>query len=155
MAKPNQKNPVLKVKKLRENAMVPEKKTDGAVGIDLYVIEDMWIAPTTTTEEAYLVQSGLAMAIPEGYHGKVFLRSSTGKKTKLRLANGTGIIDSDYRGEIMFLVENVGAFAYNVYEGDRLFQILIEKNEEFDIEVVENLDETKRGTGGMGSTGSK
>lgn len=152
--KPAAKLPVLKIKRLREDAMIPEKKTDGSVGLDLHVTEDMRIAPTTTTDLAYKVASGLAMAIPKGYHGKVFLRSSTGNKTKLRLANGTGIIDADYRGEIMFLLENVGALPYNIYKGDRLFQILIEKNEEFDIEVVENLDETKRGTGGIGSTGS-
>ena len=144
----------VKIKKLHEDAVVPEVKTSGSAGMDLHVIEDMRFAPTTTTEQAYMVRSGLAMAIPEGYHGKVFLRSSTGKKHKLRLANGTGIIDSDYRGEVMFLVENVGAMSTNIYKGDRLFQIVIEKNEDVEVLVVDDLDETERGEGGMGSTGN-
>lgn len=150
---PSQKIKV-RIKKLHEDAVVPEVKTTGSAGMDLHVIEDMRLAPTTTTEQAYMVRSGLAMAIPEGYHGKVFLRSSTGKKHKLRLANGTGIIDSDYRGEVMFLVENVGALSTNIYKGDRLFQIIIEKNEDVEVSVVDELDETKRGSGGMGSTGN-
>ena len=144
----------VRIKKLHEDAVVPEVKTTGSAGMDLHVIEDVRLAPTTTTEQAYMVRSGLAMAIPEGYHGKVFLRSSTGKKHKLRLANGTGIIDSDYRGEVMFLVENVGALSTNIYKGDRLFQIIIEKNEDVEVSVVDELDETKRGSGGMGSTGN-
>ena len=150
---PSQKIKV-RIKKLHEDAVVPEVKTTGSAGMDLHVIEDVRLAPTTTTEQAYMVRSGLAMAIPEGYHGKVFLRSSTGKKHKLRLANGTGIIDSDYRGEVMFLVENVGALSTNIYKGDRLFQIIIEKNEDVEVSVVDELDETKRGSGGMGSTGN-
>ena len=150
---PSQKIKV-RIKKLHEYAVVPEVKTTGSAGMDLHVIEDVRLAPTTTTEQAYMVRSGLAMAIPEGYHGKVFLRSSTGKKHKLRLANGTGIIDSDYRGEVMFLVENVGALSTNIYKGDRLFQIIIEKNEDVEVSVVDELDETKRGSGGMGSTGN-
>lgn len=150
---PSQKIKV-RIKKLHEDAVVPEVKTTGSAGMDLHVIEDVRLAPTTTTEQAYMVRSGLAMAIPEGYHGKVFLRSSTGKKHKLRLANGTGIIDSDYRGEVMFLVENVGALSTNIYKGDRLFQIIIEKNEDVEVSVVDELDETKRGAGGMGSTGN-
>ena len=144
----------VRIKKLHEDAVVPEVKTTGSAGMDLHVIEDVRLAPTTTTEQAYMVRSGLAMAIPEGYHGKVFLRSSTGKKHKLRLANGTGIIDSDYRGEVMFLVENVGALSTNIYKGDRLFQIIIEKNEDVEVSVVDELDETKRPPGGMGSTGN-
>lgn len=125
------------------------------MGLDMYVVEDVRIAPTTTTEQAYVVRSGLAMAIPEGYHGKVVLRSSTGKRSKLRLANGTGIIDADYRDEVMFLVENVGALSYNIYKGDRLFQLLIEKNEDVDVQEVDKLDDPKTNrTGGVGSTGS-
>ena len=133
--------------------MAPVKQTAGAAGMDLYVTEYMRISPTTTTEQAYKVPTGLAMEIPEGYHGKVFLRSGTGLKTKLRLANGTGIIDSDYRGEIMLLIENVGPFHYFIQEGERLAQIIIEKNVDFTVEEVEELSETARGEGGMGSTG--
>ena len=147
--------PVVKIKKLNEKAKLPQQMTEGSAGLDLCVLEDVAIRPTTATDVAYKVRTGLAVAIPEGYVGKIYLRSSTGAKTKLRLANGTGIIDSDYRGEVMVLLENVGAMTQYVSEGERLFQMLIEKQEQIKFEQVDKLDETQRGTGGMGSTGSK
>ena len=147
--------PVVKVKKLDDKAKLPQQMTEGSAGLDLCVLEDTQIRPTTSTDVAYKVRTGLAVAIPDGYVGKIYLRSSTGAKTKLRLANGTGIIDSDYRGEVMVLLENVGSVTHYIAEGERLFQLLIEKQEQVKFEQVEELDETQRGTGGMGSTGSK
>lgn len=145
--------PALKVKKLHPEAKVPEKKTSGSCGLDLHVLDNMPIYPTHLVKEAYTLHTGLAFEIPEGYHVEVYLRSSTGKNRKLRLANGTGIIDSDYRGEVMLLVENVGQDIEHVFPGDRIAQAILVKDPEYTIEVVESLTETKRGKGGFGSTG--
>ena len=146
-------DPVLKVMKLHKDATVPEKKTSGSCGLDLHVLDNTPIYPTHLVKEAYMLHTGLAFEIPEGYHVEVYLRSSTGKNRKLRLANGTGIIDSDYRGEIMLLVENVGQEVEHVFPGDRIAQAILVKDPEFTIEVVESLSDTKRGKGGFGSTG--
>jgi len=76
-----------------------------------------------------------------------------GAKTKLRLANGTGIIDSDYRGELMLLVENIGQYSDYITKNQRIAQLIIEKNEPIKIAIVDSLSDTKRGTKGIGSTG--
>lgn len=144
---------ILKVKKLVDNAVIPEAKTKDSVGLDLYVAEDMILYPAKVCDKAYKVSTGIALEIPKGYHAKIFLRSSTGLKTPLRLANGTGIIDADYRGEVMLLVENISSdFAY-ISKGERLAQLILEKNTDFKIQEVKELSDTERGTGGMGSTG--
>lgn len=145
--------PVLKIKRLRTDAVLPVQKTDGSIGLDLVVLDHIAIEPTGMTREATKLHTGLALEIPEGYHAKVFLRSSTGLNTKLRLANGTGIIDSDYRGEILCLVENLGRYPHIIQPGERLFQLILEKNVEFDLVEAQELSATKRGAGGLGSTG--
>lgn len=145
--------PVLKVMKLHPEAKVPEKKTTGSCGIDLCVLDNIPIYPTYLSKEAYVLHTGLVFEIPEGYHVNIYLRSSTGKNRKLRLANGTGIIDSDYRGEVMLLVENVGREVEHIFPFDRIAQAVLVKDPEYDIEVVEKLSDTKRGKGGFGSTG--
>lgn len=145
--------PVLKVKRLRMDAVMPQRKTDGSVGLDLVLTDHIVIDPTHMTREAYKLHTGLALEIPEGYHAKIFLRSSTGFNTKLRLANGVGIIDSDYRGEILCLIENVGRYPHVLEPGARLMQLILEKNVDFDVVEANELSETKRGIGGCGSTG--
>ena len=97
--------PTLKICKLHEDAQVPTKATDGSAGLDISSLSSLEILPSRLVPTAYIIHTGIAIEIPKGYHGKIFLRSSMGAKTKLRLANGTGIIDSDYRGELMLLVE--------------------------------------------------
>lgn len=151
--KANAGKPVLKVKRCHDSAVIPGRKSTGAAGLDLHVLCDLKFDPMSFQMEAYMVDTGLKFEIPEGYHVKIFLRSGTGKKTKLRLANGTGIIDSDYRGNIMLLIENVGRATEYVSKGERLAQFILEKNVEFDIEEVEELTETERGEGGFNSTG--
>lgn len=146
---------ILKVKKLHPDAVVPEKQTQGSCGLDLYVLDDTIIYPTQLQREAVILHTGLAVEIPEGYHLAVYLRSSVGKYSKLRLANGTGIIDSDYRGELVLLVENIGRDPEYIEPGIRLAQTILVKDPEFTVEVVESLSETRRGTGGFGSTGKK
>lgn len=112
------------------------------------------IYPQRGQEKAYLIHTGIALDIPKGYHAEVYLRSSAGKDTKFRLANGTGIIDNDYTGEIMLLVENIGPYVVRLNEGDRIAQLMLVKDVVFDLEEVEEITkDTKRGDNGFGSTG--
>ena len=145
--------PTLKIMKTHENSLVPEVATVGSAGLDLASLVSVEVLPGRTIAEAYKIRTGIAVEIPKGYHGKIFLRSSMGAKTKLRLANGTGIIDSDYRGELILLVENIGQFTEYIQEGQRIAQLIVEKNTGLPIEIVETLSETERGSAGIGSTG--
>ena len=146
---------VVKVKRLTANAKLPEKQTEGAACFDVSSNETIAIRNLNADDKATLVHTGLAFEIPKGYHMKVFLRSSVGLKTKLRLANQTGIIDSDYRGELMLLIENLGRERVFIAEGQRIAQVLIEKNVDVSFEEATELLGTSRGTKGLGSTGDK
>lgn len=144
--------PILKIKKLNPDVSLPEKKTAGAACCDIACLSDMTIYPHE--EKAACIPTGLAFEIPKGYHIQIYLRSSTGANRHLRLANGTGIIDSDYRGEIKLLLENLGKQPEHVKAGQRLCQFMLVKDLQFEIkEEVKSLSETKRGKGAMGSTG--
>ena len=145
--------PTLKICKLHEDAQVPTKATDGSAGLDISSLSSLEILPSRLVPTAYIIHTGIAIEIPKGYHGKIFLRSSMGAKTNLRLANGTGIIDSDYRGELMLLVENIGQYSDYITKNQRIAQLIIEKNEPIKIAIVDSLSDTKRGTKGIGSTG--
>jgi dUTP pyrophosphatase len=95
------------------------------------------------------------MAIPEGYVGLVYARSGLATKKGLAPANKVGVIDSDYRGEIMVALHNHGAVAQTVENGERIAQIVFTPYVAADFDVVNELDDTARGAGGFGSTGSK
>lgn len=146
---------VVKVKRLTANAKLPEKQTEEAACFDVSSNETVAIRNLNADDKATLVHTGLAFEIPKGYHMKVFLRSSVGLKTRLRLANQTGIIDSDYRGELMLLIENLGRERVFIAEGQRIAQVLIEKNVDVSFEEATELLGTHRGTKGLGSTGDK
>ena len=148
---------VLKVrfKKLVENAVTPTYKTVGAAGMDL---------TATSTElidfgNQLKVYTGIAVEIPKGYVGLLFPRSSI-VKTNNRLANCVGVIDSDYRGEITFVFDNVNVngdlisdYDYWYKSKDRVGQLVILPFPKVELEEVKELSETKRGTGGYGHTG--
>lgn len=138
----------VKIKRIQEGR-IPTKGTTGAAAWDCY-------ARTSCTviagQSPILVPLGFAMEIPDGYHAKVLPRSSTGLKTAIRMANSCGIIDSDYRGEVMMIAEAVRE-DWHIEAGERIAQMLIEKNEPVVLLEVDSLDETMRGTGGFGSTG--
>lgn len=139
----------VKFKALRPDVCVPTKATDDAACYDLVLPEDIVLPPQQVTK----VGLGFAMELPKGYHAKLFLRSSTGKNTRLRLGNGTGIIDADYRGEVCALIDNISGFFARAFKGDRLVQMMIDKNNAVSFVPTEELEETKRGAGGFGSTG--
>ena len=146
---------VVKVKRLDERAVLPERKTDGAACFDIRTLDDIYLRTLNASDKATIVHTGLSFEIPEGYHMKVFLRSSVGLNTHLRLANQTAIIDSDYRGELKLLVENPAREPVDIKAGTRIAQVMIEKNIPTSFSEVKELGETKRGKGGLGSTGKE
>ena len=124
--------------------------TDGNACFDFYAPTSFFICGGAKGQK---IPTGLAFEIPAGYHMKLFMRSSYGAKSKLRLSNCVGIIDASYRGEVQGLFDNVGYDLEGIQKGDRFMQGLIEKNVDIEFEEVDELTETKRGTGGFGSTG--
>ena len=143
----------MNIKKLNENAVVPTYGSACAAGADLYACEDSAI--TIEAGQTVLVHTGIAMAIPEGYVGLVYARSGLASKKGLAPANKVGVIDSDYRGEIMVALHNHGSVAQTVESGERIAQIVFTPYVGADFEVVDELDDTARGAGGFGSTGTK
>ena len=142
----------ISVKKLREDAVLPVYGTQSAAGCDLHLACDapVVIAPGETV----LLHTGIAMAIPEGYGGFVFARSGLATKQGLRPANAVGVVDEDYRGEIMVALYNDSSEVRTVNEGDRIAQLIILPYITPPLEVVDDLDDTDRGVGGFGSTGA-
>ncbi len=142
----------LRIKKLKENAAIPKRQTIGSAGYDLCacIEEEICLRPG----EGVLVPIGIAMEIPEGYAGFVFSRSGMGIKYGIHASNGVGVVDSDYRGEIMVGLRNYGGESYTIRPGDRIAQIVIMRVESPELSLSDELTETERGTGGFGSTGS-
>lgn len=150
----NQTHPItVKVKRLHPDAILPKRQTEGAACFDLCALEDAYIPPINAQESAHLLRTGLAFDIPQGYLISIYLRSSTGLYTKLRLANQTGIIDSDYRGEVQLIVENLGRTPIRITKGARIAQFLVECVLPVTITEVKTLSETARGASPSGSTG--
>ena len=144
----------LPVKKLHPKAILPTYATDGSAGADLYALPDgdsILIAPGETV----MIHTGLATAIPEGYVGLAFARSGLASKRGLAPANKVGVIDSDYRGELMVALHNHGKIPQTVEPGDRIAQFLVMPVVMAEFCEVELLDDTVRGEGGFGSTGKK
>lgn len=141
------RKPVLKIKRLYKKATIPQQMTLGSCGFDVSIIDDVNIFP----HNRVACHTGLAMAIPKGYHGELHIRSSLGIKG-IRLANCTGIIDSDYRGEIICVLQNDNDTTLHLKEGARIAQLLLYKDPAFNIKVVDVLDKTDRNEGGFGST---
>ena len=142
----------LKIKKLSENAVIPSYGSASAAGADLYSAEaEIVIKPGETK----LVHTGLAMEIPEGYVGLIYARSGIATKRGLAPANKDGVIDSDYRGEIMVSIYNHSSETQTIAAGERVAQIVITPYLTVNFVESEELDDTLRGSGGFGSTGTK
>ena len=142
----------MKIKKLNENAIVPTRGSTTAAGYDLYACLDcnsVIIPPHAT----FLIDTGWAMEIPVGHFGAIFARSGLASKQGLRPANCVGVIDSDYRGSIKVAMHNDSIEPQTVMNGDRIAQLVIIEYFGIDFEVVDELSDTTRGTGGFGSTG--
>ncbi len=138
----------LAVKKLRKGARLPEYATDGAAGLDLYACLDTPIE--LAAGGGVLVPSGVALAIPPGYVGLVRDRSSLAVQGLLTVA---GVIDSDYRGEVLVAMRNAGAAAVSIQPDQRIAQMLLIPCPRALVEELPELPPTTRGAGGFGSTG--
>lgn len=140
-------------KKLNEKATTPTYGTEFSAGADLYACEgsDVSIAPGETK----LIHTGLSLEIPEGYAGLIYARSGIATKRGLAPANKVGVIDSDYRGEIMVSLYNHSSSVQTIADGERVAQLVITPFLKVEYNEVTELSDTKRGEGGFGSTGKK
>lgn len=141
----------LKILKLDPNVLLPEYKTAGSAGMDLaYFGKEVLVLPI---QEVVFVPTGLSLAIPLGMEGQIRPRSGFSTKHKIIMPNSPGTIDSDYRGEILIPLLNLGRSAFSLEPGTRIAQIVFQRVEILRIEEVSKLDSTHRGEGGFGSTG--
>ena len=143
----------MKIKKLCPNATIPTYGSACAAGADLYACENASV--TIEAGQTVLVHTGIAMAIPQGYVGLIYARSGLATKKGLAPANKVGVIDSDYRGEIMVALHNHGSAPQTIESGERIAQIVFTPYSAAAFQVCDELDETDRGSGGFGSTGTK
>lgn len=139
--------------KLDKNAIVPTYGTSFAAGADLYALPGEAIS--INPGETVLVHTGIAMQIPDGNAGFIFARSGIATKRGLAPANKVGVIDSDYRGEIMVALHNHSDSVQQIAGGERVAQMVIMPYVKADFTECETLDETDRAAGGFGSTGTK
>ena len=141
------------IKKLKANAALPVYSSAAAAGADLRACleEDVIIRPGKTE----MISTGLAMEVPEGYAGLIYARSGLASKRGLAPANKVGVIDSDYRGEIMVALHNHAEEAAVISHGERIAQLIITPYLTAEFTEKEVLEETERGFGGFGSTGIK
>ena len=143
----------VRVKKLTEGALLPTYGSEKAAGADLYACMEGPVS--IEPQEAALIHTGLAMEIPEGYAGLIYARSGLATKQGLAPSNKVGVIDADYRGEIMVSLFNQSKETRVIEPGERIAQIVITPFLAASFVQAEELDETRRGEGGFGSTGTK
>ena len=142
----------VKYKKIREHAIVPSYQSEHAAGMDLYSANEDPIS--IDPGEIALIPLGFAMALPDNYEAQVRPRSGLGTKFGVTLPNAPGTIDADYRGEVSVPLINHGKEPFVVETNMRIAQMIVAPVVQASFEVVEELDETLRGAGGFGSTGS-
>jgi len=140
----------LEIKKLDERATIPTYGTIDSAGADLYAVldEELSIEP----RETRIIPTGLSMAIPKGYVGLIYARSSLGTKKGLAPANKVGVIDADYRGEIKVVLFNQSNETQIISPNERIAQIIITPYLKVNFKEIQELSETERGNGGFGST---
>ena len=143
--------PTVNIKKLKENAIIPTYGSAYAAGADLYACleKDVPVAPHQTV----LIPTGIALEVPEGYAGLIYARSGLATKQGLAPANKVGVVDADYRGEVMVALHNHSEQQATITPGERIAQMVIAPFLKADFCQVEELSDTDRGAGGFGSTG--
>ena len=139
----------VKIKKLNKEAIIPSYQSEEAAGFDLHSIEDCVLK----RGERKLIGTGLAFEIEKGYEIQIRPRSGLAYKKGITVLNSPGTIDSDYRGEIKVLLINLGSEDFEIKKGDRIAQAVIAPVIQAEFVEVDSLSETKRGSGGFGSTG--
>ena len=145
----------MKIMKIYDDAILPTRGSAEAAGYDLYARlrehETLQILPHQTTK----IGTGIAIECPKGYFAGIFARSGLATKPGLRPANCVGVVDSDYRGEIIVAIHNDSDETRYIENGDRIAQLIIIPYLSVELEKVKELTETERGDGGFGSTGTK
>ena len=140
----------MNIKKISDKAILPTYGSENAAGMDMYSIETVTIDPGQTV----MVHTGICMEIPDGYFGALYPRSGLATKRGLRLANCVGVIDSDYRGEVVVALHNDSTVPQVVQDGDRVAQLIISPYARpLALSEVDELSNTSRGVGGFGHTG--
>ena len=140
------------IKKLNQRAIIPKYETVGASGLDLSanLEKDIVLKPG----EKYLISTGIAVTIPNGYEFQIRPRSGLAMKNSITVLNTPGTIDADYRGEIKVIIINLGNKDFEITNGTRIAQMVLCPISKAKLLEVEDLDSTTRGDGGFGSTGS-
>jgi dUTP diphosphatase len=138
---------ILRFKKLDQRAMLPQRGSALAAGLDIFCIEDVEIP----SRQRAAARTGLAVAIPAGFYGRIAPRSGLAAKKGLDVLSG--VIDSDYRGEVLCLLYNTSDETINLPAGSKICQLIIEQIITPDAAWAHELDDTARGAGGFGSTG--
>lgn len=141
----------LKIKKLNENVNIPEYKSEGAAGMDLYaaISEPVTLRPL----QRKLIPTGLSIELEHGYEAQIRPRSGMALKYGISVLNTPGTIDEDYRGEVGIIAVNLSTDEYTIQPQERIAQMVIAKVEQAKIDVVTELTETDRGDGGFGHSG--
>ena len=142
---------IVKITKLKDNAVIPEYQTEQAAGMDLCACLDE--PRTLQPMERAIIPIGLAIELPANYEAQIRARSGLAIKNGITMINGVGTIDADYRGEIGVLIVNLGSEAFVIEPGMRIAQMIIARYENIKWQQVDSLNETQRGDGGYGSTG--
>lgn len=137
--------------KLKENATIPTRGSEEAAGYDLYACIDSPL--TIEPHETVMVPTGIAVELPRGTYAGIYARSGLASKKGLRPANCVGVCDSDYRGEYMVALHNDKSEAKTIEPNERIAQMIVQKYEKVNFNLVDKLKNTERGTGGFGSTG--
>lgn len=141
----------IKIKKLSEKAIVPHYVHEGDAGMDVYSVVDEIIKKG----QRKLIPTGLAFEIPLGYEIQVRPKSGLALKSGITVLNTPGTLDAGYRGELGVILFNTDEKDYEVKIGEKIAQIVLNKIETAEIEIVEALEDSSRGSGGFGSTGLK
>ena len=144
---------MIKVKIISDSGIYPEYETEGSAGMDIraYIDEAVIIKPG----ERKLIPTGLRIQLPAGYEAQIRARSGLAIRNGITLINAIGTIDSDYRGEIKVGLVNLSDEDHVIENGDRIAQMVIAEYKRAVLEPAEDLEETERGSGGFGHTGTK
>jgi dUTP pyrophosphatase len=138
----------VKIKKIKENAIVPKYAHEGDAGVDLYSTEEHLLK----AGERVLVSTGIKIAVPEGYEAQIRPKSGLAINHGISVCNTPGTVDAGYRGEVGVIAINHGNEDFKIEKGKKIAQMIINKIEAAEFEEVEELDDTTRGEGGFGST---
>lgn len=145
---------VLKIKKLKENAIIPKRATEGSAGMDLYACIDSSVV--INPGDLVTIPTGIAIELPSAdFMANIYARSGLGIKYGICLSNGVGVVDSDYRGEVCVGLCNVSNKPYTIEPNERIAQMVIAPVSLMNVKEVSSLEDTVRGEGGFGSTGKK